>query len=150
MRSGRRFWLGKRRRTTTRRGCCSENEREDYELDSHLDEGSSDKEEEYQLIFEEEKEEEAPYPNQDYNILVTPRTSPDVRSRNTSPNGFANQTDNNSGNNSKVTPIGGIFNSTIRRVNKMVGNDLKLPIFNKNGLEKPEKHWFLCEVVWTM
>ena len=32
----------------------------------------------------------------------------------------------------------------------MVGNDIKLSIFNRNGLEDPEKHWFLCEVVWTM
>ena len=32
----------------------------------------------------------------------------------------------------------------------MVGNDMKLPIFNGNGLEDPKKHWFLCEVVWTM
>ena len=32
----------------------------------------------------------------------------------------------------------------------MVGNDLQLLIFNENGLEDPEKHWFLCEVVWTV
>ena len=29
----------------------------------------------------------------------------------------------------------------------MVGNDIKLPIFNGNGLEDPEQHWFLCEAV---
>ena len=29
----------------------------------------------------------------------------------------------------------------------MAGSDIKLPIFNGNGLEDPEKHWFLCEVV---
>ena len=32
----------------------------------------------------------------------------------------------------------------------MVGNDIKFPIFNGNGLEDPGKHWFLCEVVWTV
>ena len=32
----------------------------------------------------------------------------------------------------------------------MDGNDIKLPIFNGNGLEDPEQHWFLCEVVWTV
>ena len=32
----------------------------------------------------------------------------------------------------------------------MVGNDIKLSIFHGNGLEDLEKHWFLCEVVWTM
>ena len=32
----------------------------------------------------------------------------------------------------------------------MAGNDIKLPIFNGNGLEDPEQHWFLCESVWTM
>ena len=29
-------------------------------------------------------------------------------------------------------------------------NDIKLHIFNGNGLEDPKKHWFLCEFVWTM
>ena len=32
----------------------------------------------------------------------------------------------------------------------MVGDDIKLPIFNGNGLEDREQHWFLCEVVWTV
>ena len=27
---------------------------------------------------------------------------------------------------------------------------MKLPIFNGNGLEEPEKHWFLCESIWTV
>ena len=32
----------------------------------------------------------------------------------------------------------------------MDGNDIKLPIFNGNGLEDPSHHWFLCEFVWTV
>ena len=32
----------------------------------------------------------------------------------------------------------------------MVGIDIKLPIFNGNGLEDPEKHWFLCESIWIV
>ena len=29
-------------------------------------------------------------------------------------------------------------------------NDIKLPMFNGNGLEDPEKQWFLIEVVWIV
>ena len=36
LRSGRGFWSGKRRKTATKRGCCSATEREDYELAPHL------------------------------------------------------------------------------------------------------------------
>ena len=32
----------------------------------------------------------------------------------------------------------------------MDGIDIKLPIFNGNGLEDPEQHLFLCEAVWTV
>ena len=32
----------------------------------------------------------------------------------------------------------------------MVGNDIKFSIFNGNGVEDPEKHWFLCESMWSM
>ena len=56
LRSGRRFQLGKKRRTMTRRGSCSMTRGEDYELTSHFDEGSRDVEEEYQLISEREEE----------------------------------------------------------------------------------------------
>ena len=52
LRSGRIFRSGKRRRTATRRGSCSVTGGEDYELASHLDEGSCDEEEECQLIYE--------------------------------------------------------------------------------------------------
>ena len=39
---------------------------------------------------------------------------------------------------------------TIPAMHTMARADIKLPIFNGNGLEDPKKHWFLCEVVWTM
>ena len=32
----------------------------------------------------------------------------------------------------------------------MDGNDIKLEIFNGNGLEDPEQHWSLYEVVWIV
>ena len=30
----------------------------------------------------------------------------------------------------------------------MTGDEMKLPIFNGNGTDDPEKYWFLCEVIW--
>jgi len=32
----------------------------------------------------------------------------------------------------------------------MAGGEMKLPIFHGNGLEDPQQHWFLCEVVWRV
>ena len=32
----------------------------------------------------------------------------------------------------------------------MAGNDIKRSIFNGNGLEDLEQHWFLCGALWTM
>ena len=34
--------------------------------------------------------------------------------------------------------------------NSMDGHDIQLPTFNGNGVEDPEKHWFLCEFVWMV
>src|SRR5882762_7404983 len=31
-----------------------------------------------------------------------------------------------------------------------MGDDMKLPTFKGTGVEDPEKHWFLCEAVWTI
>ena len=42
------------------------------------------------------------------------------------------------------------FVQTIPPTNTMVGDDIKLPIFNGSGLEDLEQHWFLCEAVWTI
>ena len=31
-----------------------------------------------------------------------------------------------------------------------MGDDMKLPTFKGTGSEDPEKHWFLCEAIWTI
>lgn len=31
-----------------------------------------------------------------------------------------------------------------------MGGDMKLPVFKGSRLEDPEKHWFLCDVVWNV
>ena len=31
--------------------------------------------------------------------------------------------------------------------NSMAGIDIRLRTFNGNGVEDPEKHWFLCEAI---
>ena len=31
----------------------------------------------------------------------------------------------------------------------MVGDEMKLPIFNGNGIDDLEQYWFLCEAIWT-
>ena len=66
---------------------------------SHLDEGSCNEEEEYQLISEEDEEGKSPDLkgeawdlDQEYDIPTAPHTSHEVISRNTSPSGFHNQT----------------------------------------------------------
>ena len=57
--SRRRFISNKRRKTLSERGTCStDREEEGYEFASYLDEGSCDEEEEYQLIYEGDKESE--------------------------------------------------------------------------------------------
>ena len=50
LRCGKKFLLGKRRRTATRRGRCSATKGEDYKLEFHLDKGYCDEEEEYRMI----------------------------------------------------------------------------------------------------
>ena len=35
------------------------------------------------------------------------------------------------------------------RRNRM-GDNMKLPVFKGTGLEDPEQHWFLCNVVWSV
>ena len=32
----------------------------------------------------------------------------------------------------------------------MDGIEIKLPIFNGNGMEDPKKHWFLFDVIWIV
>ena len=55
---------------------------------------------------------------------------------------FVNHSNSNSQDNSQGVPIGGTFNSnsTIPQVNQMSRSDIKLHLFNGNGLEYPKKH----------
>ena len=66
--------------------------------------------------------------------------------------GFVNHSNNNSRDSSQGIPTSGTFNSnsTIPQVNKMSGSDIKLPIFNGNGLEDAEQYCFLFEVFWIV
>ena len=32
----------------------------------------------------------------------------------------------------------------------MAGDDIKLPLFQGNGVEDPEQYWLLREAVWTL
>ena len=81
---------------------------------------------------------------------MIPQTSPKVRSRISYPSGFLYTSNTNCENSGQVSPTSQTFYPTIPRSNIMVGNDIKFPIFNENGLEDPKKHWFLCEPLWTM
>ena len=117
-------------------------------MTSHFDEGSYDEEEEYYPISE--REEEAPDPEYEYGTLMNPLIYLEVRFRNSSPSRFVNTTNNNSGNSGQGSPASQTFFPRVPRVNIMAGNDIKLSIFNGNGLEHLEKHWFLCEAIWTV
>ena len=81
---------------------------------------------------------------------MNPHTSMEVRSRKSSPSGFVNTSNNNFGNSGKWIPYSHTFYPAVPRTNIMARNDIKLSIFNGNGLEYPEKHWFLCEVLWIV
>ena len=144
LRSGRRFRSRKRRSTVTIRGSHGMTGVEDYDLALHFDKGSCDEEEEYQPIPKKEEEEETPYPEYEYTTHTTPRTSLELRSRNSYPNYFVNQGNNSCGDNKQGIPTC----QEVPRMNIMPGNDIKFPIFNGNGLEDLEQHWFLCEAVW--
>ena len=55
LRSGRRFWLGKRRKVTGGRRAYNLLREGEYGCDSYLDEGSYDEEEEYSPVSEREE-----------------------------------------------------------------------------------------------
>ena len=98
LRSGRRFWLGNTRRTVTKRRSCNRTGGDDYDLTSHLEGGSCNEEEEYLPLYEREEDEKSPDPKYEYDTHTTLRTSSEVRSRNSSPSGFVNQSNNSGGN----------------------------------------------------
>ena len=51
-------------------------------------------------------------------------------------------------NSQNFLPTTPAFNTTV--VNPKARTNIKLPIFNGNGLEDPEKHWLMCDDVWTV
>ena len=114
----------------TRRGSCSMTGGEDYDLASHFDKGSCEEEDEYHPIPKNEEEEEAPDLEYEYAIPTIPRTSPEVRSRNSSPSRFVNTSNTNCGNSRQGSIAREMLYPEVPRTNIMVGNDIKLPIFN--------------------
>ena len=103
LRTTRRFRPWKRRKTVTWRRSCSTTRGWDYELTSHLEEGSCDEEEEYQLISEGEEESkestESLRIEHEYCIPTMLHKSPEVRYKNSSLSGFVNINSNNALNN---------------------------------------------------
>ena len=116
----------------------------------HFERDSCNEEEEYQPIPKREEEEETTDPEYKYDTPMTPRTSLEVRSKKSSPSRFVNTSNTNCGNNGQGSLTSQKICLIVPRTNIMAGNDIKLLIFNENGLEYLEQHWFLCEVVWTM
>ena len=86
LRGGRRFRSGKRRKTIGGRHTPILFEASEYEVESRLDEGSCNEEEQYSPILEgaEESEETVETPRSGHNY-ITPVVSPEVRSRASSP-----------------------------------------------------------------
>ena len=154
LRSGRRFKLGNRSKVTGGRRVYSLPRGGEYGCESHLDEGSCNKEEEYSLIFEREESEESvetPRTGRDCDI---PRRSLEVRPRSSSPEPCVNTSSPSVGTGAQgspsVTPVspsnlGNLVNNPSATL--MAGIDVRLPTFNVNGTEDPKQHWFICEVV---
>ena len=67
-----------------------------------------------------------------------------------SPSGFVNTSNTNTANSGQRSSGSQPFFPNVPGVNIMAGNNIKLPIFNGNGLEDPEKHSFLCESIWSV
>ena len=90
-----------------------------------------------------------PYQTQDYDIRTTPHIYliSEVRPKSVSKCFLSNPINNNShdsGQNVLTTGPSHSGSSSPQR-NRMVEDDMRLPIFNGNGLEDPKQHWFLCE-----
>ena len=76
----------------------------------------------------------------------------EVIPKSASKSAFINHSKSNIQDSSQGIPTSGTFNlnSSIPQVNRMLRSDIKLTIFNWNGLEVLEKHRFLCENYWTV
>ena len=117
LKSGRRFRSGKRRKNFTGRESCSTTRIGDYELASHSDEGSCDKEEEYQPIFKGDKEleelTETPERERGYNLPTSPHTSLEIIYRDLSSSEFVNTSSTNTVNSGKRIPSSQNFVPTV-------------------------------------
>ena len=151
LRSGRRFRSGKRRKTEEGRRAPSPFNEIEHELQSQVDEGSCDEEEDYSPILEGEKEskecEETPRSRCNY---LTLGVSPEVRSRASSPERVVNTNSASTTTNAQesIPPLDHLLENLDN--NAMAGVDIWLPIFNGNGAEDPEQYWFICEAVWMV
>ena len=67
-----------------------------------------------------------------------------------SPSNYVHTSNTNTVNRGQGSPNSQNFVPAVPLTNTMAGDDIKLPIFNGNGLEDPEQHWFICEVVWIV
>ena len=80
-------------------------------------------------------------PTQSYNIPTTLCTMPNLGERNMSSSQGCPVCQHN-GKNSESTSTG--------RRPRMVGGDVKLPLYQGNGTKDPEQYLFLCKEVWTL
>ena len=101
---------------------------------------------------EEELEEstETPRPKHEHGTPTTPHTSSEVRSRNSSPRRVVNTSNTKAVNSRQGSSTTQKIFPSVSGANIMVGTDIKLSIFNGNGSEDPEQHWFLYEAVWIV
>ena len=102
----------------------------------------------YQLISEENKEsEESTKALEPEHVLNSPMV-PEVSTREPYPSISVNTSSTNAINRGQRSLTSPHFVPTNKvPINPMAGIEIKLPIFNGNGLEDQEKHWFLCDIV---
>ena len=116
-----------------------------------MDEGYCDKEEDYSSISKGVEESgvtvESPRSGHHY---ITPGVLLEVISRASSPERIVNiDSSSTMTSTQEKTPL--LYQSSDNLdANTMVGVDIQLPTFNGNGIEYPEQHWFICEVVWMV
>ena len=67
-------------------------------------------------------------------------TSPEVISRDLYPSAFVNTSSTNIVNSGQGSSTSQNFVTTVLAINTMDGSNIKLPIFNGNGLEDLEQH----------
>ena len=134
LRSGRRFQSGKRRKIVGGRWTTGLIEEGEYEVESWLDKGYCNEEEEYILISEgaEDSEETAESPRSGCQY-ITPEVSPEVRSRASSPKRVVNTDSASTVTSTQEIPPS--LNHSLEKpdANSMAGEDIKLPTFNGNG-----------------